>query len=66
MDNKDIQKWTSRMYSKFIDLPCDRVESKKLAKSESRTNETTKFGNREGVNYFQGARLTFCIPSRKL
>lgn len=36
MDNKDIQKWTSRMYSKFIDLPCDRVESRKLAKSESR------------------------------
>lgn len=63
MDNKDIQKWTSRMYSKFIDLPCDRVESRKL---ESRTNETTQFGNREGVNYFQGARLTFCIPSSKL
>lgn len=54
------------MYSKFIDLSCDRVESRKLAQSESRTNETTKFGNRESVNYFQGARLTFGITIRKL
>lgn len=52
MDNKDIQKWIFCMYSKFIDLLCDRVELRKFVKLELRIIEIIKFGNREGVNYF--------------